>query len=104
MRRRTGAQIWPFETLDEGCAHVLAEIYPSLINPCPMNGIHTKDERQVRAVAAALQQLDMTGELEQYLRAPLNMPARVRREEGAILGMHDPEGFEAARLRAKPCC
>ena len=27
-------QIWPFETLGEGQCHVLAEIYPSLIEPC----------------------------------------------------------------------
>ena len=104
MRRRAGAQVWPFETLGDGRSHVLAEIYPSLISPCPMDDIDTKDERQVRAVAAALQELDRTGELRQYLRAPLDMPARVRREEGAILGMHDPEGFEAARLRVAPCC
>ena len=35
LRNRTGAQIWPFETLGEGCSHVLAEIYPSLIEPNP---------------------------------------------------------------------
>ena len=97
-------QVWPFETLGDGRSHVLAEIYPSLINHCPMDGIDTKDERQVRGVAATLRELDRTGELGQYLRAPLNMPARVRREEGAILGMHDPNGFEAARQRVRPCC
>ena len=103
-RCRNDIQVWPFETLGDGRSHVLAEIYPSLISPCPMAGINTKDERQVRAVAAALQELDRTGELSQHLHAPLNMPARVRREEGSILGMHDPEGFEAARQRVRPCC
>ena len=96
--RRHDVQVWPFETFGDGRSHVVAEIYPSMINHCPMEGISTKDERQVRAVAAALQELDRTGELRQYLRAPLDMPARVRREEGAILGMHDPKGFEAARV------
>ena len=103
LRHRTGAQVWPFQTLGAYGVHVLAEIYPSLINPCPIEDV-VLDARQVRAVATALQELDQTEELRQYLRAPLDMPDRVRREEGAILGMHDREGFEAARLRAQPCC
>ena len=103
LRHRTGAQVWPFQTLGAYGVHVLAEIYPSLINSCPINDF-VLDARQVRAVSAALQELDNTEELTQYLRAPLGMPDRVRHEEGAILGMHDPDGFEAARLRVQPCC
>ena len=102
LRRRAGAQVWPFETLGEGRSPVLAEIYPSLIDPCPGNEV--LDARQVKAVAMALRELDRTGNLRHYLRAPLNMPDRVRREEGAILGMHDQKGFKRARQRVEPCC
>ena len=36
LRRRTDVQAWPFEeTFGEVRSHVLAEIYPSLIDPCP---------------------------------------------------------------------
>ena len=99
-QRRNDVQVWPFETLGEGHSHVLAEIYPSLIDPCP--GDEVLDARQVRAVAETLRELDRREELEQYLRAPQDMPARVIEEEGLILGMQDPEGFQAA-ARATPC-
>ena len=79
---------------------MLAEIYPSLIEPCP--GDEVLDARQVKAVAEALQELDRSGELEQHLRAPREMPACVISEEGLILGMQDPEGFRAA-AQATPC-
>lgn len=105
IRRRTGSQIWPFETLGDGRSHVLAEIYPSLIEDCPNAYEHrVKDARQVSDVAAAFQELDRTGELAQHLRVPRNMPDRVCREEGAILRMQDPEGFQAAARRVVPCC
>ena len=94
LRRRTGAEIWPFETLGEGRAHVLAEIHPSLIEPVP--GPAVKDARQVSTVAVALQRLDRQGELARHLSAPREMPAAVREEEGLILGMQDPGGFQAA--------
>ena len=94
LRRRTGAAIWPFETLGEGRAHVLAEVYPSLIEPAP--GPEVKDARQVKAVAAALQRLDAAGALSHHLSAPRNLPATVREEEATILGMHDPAEFQAA--------
>ena len=94
LRRRTGAAIWPFETLGEGRAHVLAEVYPSLIEPAP--GPEVKDARQVKAVAAALQRLDAVGALSRHLSAPRNLPAAVREEEATILGIHDPAEFQAA--------
>ena len=96
LRHRTGAQVWPFETLGEGHSHVLAEIYPSLIEPEPGRGV--KDARQVRAVADALQELDKQGTLAQHLSAPrdLGMPDAVRDEEALFLGMHDPTGLQAA--------
>ena len=103
LRNCTGAQIWPFETLGEGCSHVLAEIYPSLIEPNP--GSEVKDARQVDAVAAALQRLDESGELNRHLGAPSRMPADVRKavctEEGLILGMQDPAGFQRAALEGR---
>ena len=94
LRRRTAAQVWPFETLGEGRSHVLAEIYPSLIEPDP--GPEVKDARQVRTVAKALRTLDESGELDRHLGVPSEMPATVRQEEGLILGMQDPAGFQRA--------
>ena len=61
------------------------------------------DARQVKAVAVALRELDRSGELRRYLRAPSEMPARVISEEGLILGMQDPQGFQAAANRALIC-
>ena len=98
LRRRTGAAIWPFETLGEGRAHVLAEVYPSLIEPAP--GPEVKDARQVNAVAAAFQRLDAIGALSRHLSAPRNLPAAVREEEATILGMHDPAELQAAARTA----
>ena len=94
LRHSASAQVWPFETVGEGRSHVLAEIYPSLIEPSP--GPEVKDARQVDAVAAALQKLDESGALKRHLRAPSQMPAAVREEEGLILGMQDPTGFQRA--------
>ncbi|MCY3693087.1 MAG: hypothetical protein OXI54_10910 [Chloroflexota bacterium] len=103
IRRRTGSQIWPFETLGDGQSHVLAEIYPSLINPLPplpawVTGV--SDARQVYAVALTLRELDQVDELQQHLHAPHQIRHLVRREEGAILGMQDRVGFNAAAARA----
>ena len=54
---------------------MLAEIYPSLIEPDP--GPEVKDARQVGAVAMALQTLDEYDELERDLDVPSEMPATV---------------------------
>ena len=70
------------------------KIYPSLIEPNP--GHEVKDARQVDAFAAALQKLDELGELKRHLRAPSQMPAAVREEEGLILGMQDQTGLQRA--------
>ena len=94
LRRRTGAAVWPFETLGEGRDHMLAEIYPSLIEPAP--GPEVKDARQVRAVAGALQRLDETGALARHLSAPRGLPPAVREEEATIFGMQDPAELQAA--------
>ena len=94
LRRRTGAKVWPFETLGEGRDHVLAEIYPSLIEPAP--GPEVKDARQVRAVAGALRELDAGGALAGHLAAPRDLPRAVCEEEATILGMHDVATFRAA--------
>ena len=90
LRRRddVDVQVWPFETLGEGHSHMLVEVLPSLVEPCP--GDEVLDARQVKAVAEALRELDKTEQLSGHLRAPSRMPARVRREEGLILGMQNP--------------
>ena len=101
-RGRADVQVWPFETLgEEGRSHVLAEIYPSLIDPCPGNAV--LDARQVAAVALTLRELDRTGLLQQYLQAPQSMPAQVIAEEGAILGMHDPAEFRTVAAQVTAC-
>lgn len=92
LRRRAGAAVWPFQTLGEGRAHVLAEMYPSLIEPEP--GADVKDARQVRTWAAALQRVDSEGNLARHLSAAGEMPVAVREEEAAILGMDDPAAFQ----------
>ena len=91
---RGDVQVWPFETLGEGRSHVLAEIYPSLIDPFPGNEV--LDARQVKAIALTMRELDRCGQLWRYLQAPNAMPPQVCREEGVILGMHDQPGFRAA--------
>ena len=96
LRHRVNAQVWPFETLGEGEAHVLVEIFPSLVEPAP--GPAVTDARQVSTMAAAMEQLDKHGALAAHLSAPTSMPAMVCREEGTILGMQDStELQEAAR-------
>ena len=92
LRRRAGAEVWPFQTLGEGRAHVLAEMYPSLIEPEP--GSEVKDARQVRTWASAFQRVDSEGDLARHLWAAGEMPAAVREEEAAILGMDDPATFQ----------
>ena len=87
LRSRDDVRIWPFETLGEGRCHVLAEIYPSLIEPCP--GPEVVDARQVEAVAIQLLELDRAGRLMCRLRAPRSMPDAVRNEEGLFLEIRD---------------
>ncbi len=87
-RGRSNVQVWPFETLADDRHHILAEINPSLIDPG--QGDEVLDMRQVKAVVRALRELDRTEQLTGHLRAPSRMPARVRREEGLILGIQDP--------------
>ena len=98
--RKKDVKVWPFETLGEDRHHVLAEIYPSLIDPCP--GDEVLDARQVKAVAETLRELDRLGTLAGYLQAPTNMPGCVTAEEGLMLGVHAQAGFRAA-AQATPC-
>ncbi len=96
-------RVWPFEALgEEGHYHVLAEIYPSLIDPCPNHAV--RDAGQVEAVAVTLRELDRLGQLGQHLDAPNAMPPRVRREEGAILSMHAQAALRAVARGVIPSC
>ena len=83
LRHRDDVDIWPFETLGKGQCHVLAEIYPSLIEPCQEHDV--LDAGQVHAVVARLRELDQAGLLVGRLKAPKDMPAAVRNEEGMFL-------------------
>ena len=92
---RTGAAVWPFETLGEGRAHVLAEIYPSLIEPAP--GPEVKDARQVKCGGRRPPAgWTRTGRSPATSPLPRNLPPEVREEEATILGMHDPAELQAA--------
>lgn len=94
--RLEGSQIWPFETgfktltTDdlETTSCVLAEIYPSTVNPVPQSGeIH--DAAQVRTLANHLQILDMAGQLGSAFGPPDSLEkgkiAQIEMEEGWIL-------------------
>ncbi|MEM7508396.1 MAG: precorrin-8X methylmutase [Pseudomonadota bacterium] len=93
-------QVWPLETgLDEPDSPiVLAEIYPSMIEPDPGEAI--KDAGQVRAVVSAYGQLDAVGCLSPLFAGPRDMDAEdreiVSREEAWILGT----GFESVLAEA----
>ena len=61
----------------------MAEIYPSLIEPCQEHNV--LDAGQVHAVVIRLRELDQAGLLVDRLKAPTDMPAAVRNEEGMFL-------------------
>ena len=82
-QHRDDVEIWPFETLGAGQCHVLAEIYPALIERC--HEYDVPDAGQVHAVAFRLRGLDAEDELDVRLRAPDNMPPAVQIEEGLFL-------------------
>lgn len=93
LRQNVCVQVWPFETLGEGNTHVLAEMYPSLVDPF----YHAiKDAGQVMAVAKTLCVLDQRGDLASHLCTAGQLPTAVRQEEALFLGMSDPEGFGMA--------
>ncbi len=97
LRHALGAEIWPFQTLGPGTTHVLAEIYPSLLDADPSETV--LDAGQVRAVVRALERLDGQGQLARCLAAAADMPESVCREEAVMLGADDPDAFRRA---AKP--
>ena len=80
LRQRNDVHVWPFETLGEGGNHVLAEIYPSLIQDFiqEMPGNEVLDRNQVHAVAVRLRDMDAEEHLQQRLAAPGNMLAPVQ--------------------------
>ena len=83
LRDRGDVQVWPFQTLGEGRYHVLAEIYPSLIEPAPEEEF--RDAGQVRAVATRLRDLDAAGTLAVRLRAPEDKKDITEDERHAVL-------------------
>ena len=101
-RCRDDIQVWPFDLLGEKRHHVLAEIYPSLIDPCPNHQV--KDAGQVAAIAVTLQELDTLGDLQHLLDAPSDLPACIIREEGLILGMETQAKLRMVAARVTPCC
>ena len=97
LRQKVSVQVWPFETLGEGKTHVLAEIYPSLVEP---HHHAIKDAGQVMAIATALRVLDQRGDLSSHMSTASRLPTAVREEEALFLGMSDPDGFRMAAIRS----
>jgi len=103
-----GARVWPFETglrpLDgaalDGCATVLAEIYPSLVAPQSVTGA-VKDALQVQAMVGHLKALDDEGRLSPLFAGAGDLTAAERKtvetEEAWILGVSEP-GTKAGRI------
>jgi len=84
LRQSLDLEVWPFENLGVGRKHLLAEIFPSLIEPDPNHEI--KDAGQVAAMLALVARLDGTGQLAGLLEDPARMDPCVTAEEGWILG------------------
>lgn len=85
LRRRFGASAWPFEPVTGRV--VLAEVYPSLIDPAVWieqgNGM-IKDAAQVRLLARAFERLQDQGGLTDLFGDIPDWPGRA--DEGWILG------------------
>ena len=84
--------VWPFETgfdLDLSRPIVIAEIYPSLVDPAP--DVAPRDRAQVEAVALRFAQLDSVGLLQDALAPPPGLSDEQRQavlaEEGWIVGV-----------------
>jgi len=105
---RLGARVWPFETglkpLDgtvlDGCATVLAEIYPSLVAPKSASGA-VKDALQVQAMVGHLKALDDEDRLGALFAGAADLSAAERHavetEEAWILGVNEP-GTKSGRI------
>ena len=84
--------IWPFETgfeLDLSRPIIVAEIYPTLVDPAP--GVTPKDRAQVEAIVSRFAELDAAGLLQDALAAPPGLSDEQRQailaEEGWIAGV-----------------
>ena len=78
-----GASVWPF---DAPSSLTVAEVYPSLLAPAVTEALgpkSIKDEVQVRLLAQSLWRVGKNGDLAGLLA---EAPAKVRAEEGWILG------------------
>jgi molybdopterin-guanine dinucleotide biosynthesis protein B len=87
LTARFGAAVWPFDACLEAPL-VLAEVYPSLIDPAVQHATtlgEIKDAAQVRLLAHALWQMGQSGnQLEEVLKDVPEWPGRA--DEGWILG------------------
>jgi precorrin-8X/cobalt-precorrin-8 methylmutase len=105
-------RVWPFETglrplrrRDTAGRIVLAEIYPSLVEPTPRRG-EVKDAGQVRAIARHFAELDAAGALAPLFGGDTTLDdeqrRRVEREESWILGVTRASNPTRASARGKP--
>jgi molybdopterin-guanine dinucleotide biosynthesis protein B len=85
---QAGASVWPFDPPEARV--VLAEVYPSLIDPAVARAMQSgeiKDAAQTRLLARALWQVAQIGGMQTLFETP----PQVRQDEGWILGAdHQP--------------
>lgn len=101
---RATTRIWPFETGladDPAAAVILAELYPSLVDPVALPG-RPKDAGQVVATATALAARDADGTLGDLLAGDPGLTAEERAavvgEEAWILGVTDRPSLNRPHL------
>ena len=100
LRAQFDCAVWPFQS--HTAPVVLAEIYPSLIDPVVKEMDGVKDAVQVSALAAAIAELQSRGTLEALFDVPADHAAAAR-VEGWMLGAgHEAALITAARAAQAP--
>lgn len=98
LSRQPGVAVWPFASPGDLASMplVLAEVYPSLIDPAVAAHVGIRDDLQVRLLAQALWRLGGSGGLAQVLADVPVWPGRA--DEGWILGAG--QGAQLCRVLA----
>jgi hypothetical protein len=105
LRREVGARLhcWPFDGwMPDAGVSVLAEAYPALYRDAVPTVAGTRDQQDAFAIAAWLQQADVSGVLDRHFNPELTPAMRaVAQVEGWILGVDGgspaPRGSNARR-------
>lgn len=92
LSRRAGTAVWPFDAVT-AAPTVLAEVYPSLLDPLVARSDGIRDRAQVTLLARALFRLSQTNSLAPLFTTPAD-PAIL--EEGWVLGAGHADALLAA--------